>query len=76
MSHIQSTFCGAFKTPTVVTSPHSVAAEAAAVRLSDPAGFGPEGGPGIQGGAYTGDLNDSMCFSPPPRQYLHTYIRV
>lgn len=30
-------------------------AEAAAVGVSEPAGFGPEGGQGTQGGARTGD---------------------
>lgn len=36
-------------------------AEAAALRVSEPAGFGPEGVPGTQGGAYTGDVTDLTC---------------
>lgn len=38
-------------------------AEAAAVRVPESAGFGQEGGPGPQGGAYTGDLPHSNVVS-------------
>lgn len=38
-------------------------AEAAAVRVPESAGFGPEGGPGSQGGAYTGDCIHCVAFS-------------
>lgn len=37
-------------------------AEAAAVRVPESAGFGPGGGPGSQGGAYTGDFTHYMAF--------------
>lgn len=38
-------------------------AAAAAVRVPESAGFGPEGGPGSQGGACTGDFTHSNGFS-------------
>lgn len=37
-------------------------AEAAALGVSEPAGFGPEGVPGTEGGACTGDVTDLTCF--------------
>lgn len=46
-------------------------AAAAAVRESEPAGFGPEGGPGTQGGACTGDFMD---LSPPPILQIFTHL--
>lgn len=40
-------------------------AEAAAVRVPESAGLGPEGCPGSQGGAYTGDCAHSNCIFFP-----------
>lgn len=37
-------------------------AEAAAVGVPESAGFGPEGGPGSQGGACTGDFTHCLAF--------------
>lgn len=51
-------------------------AEAAAVRMPESAGLGPEGGPGSQGGAYTGDFTYSNCFFViffSTRQYVHIH---
>lgn len=51
-------------------------AEAAAVRVPEPAGFGPEGGPGSQGGAYTGDFTHVTCFSISGTARAHSLMFV
>lgn len=51
-------------------------AEAAAVRVSESAGFGPEGGPGTQGGACTGDFTGLTCFPIVQTIFTHQYTRI
>ena len=47
-------------------------AEAAVVAEPEPAGFGPEGGQGAQGGTCTGDLLNLLS-NPPYSAYTFTY---
>lgn len=51
-------------------------AEAAAVRVPESAGFGPEGGPGSHGGAYKGDFTHSNRFSVHEAVRAHSLMFV